>query len=143
MGQHQRAIDFHQQALEIKREIGNRHGEADSLFNIAMALAKLGETWEALQHYQQAKQIYQSLELKHEVEKCGDAIYNHNQIIPAQQSIRAPRLDDAPLSPRPSRNEVISSRPPISLRNRRSKRLVWVYGLVGLTIVLLIFWLKR
>ena len=143
LGQYQRAIDFHQQSLELKGKIGDRYGEALSLFNIANALAKLDHHWEALQHYQQANQVFQSLGAEHWVESCNAAIYQLNRTIPVQQSIRAPRIDDAPLSTHPSRNEIIPSRPPISLRNRRSKRIMWVYGLVGLSIVLLIWWLKR
>lgn len=96
---------------------------------MAFALNKLGRFWEALQHYQQAKQIYQALGLEHEVEEYDAAIYHLNQIIPVQQSIRVPRIDDVPLSPRPS-------------RKRRSVPL-WFYGLVGVAIALLILWLKR
>ncbi|MCY7390613.1 MAG: tetratricopeptide repeat protein, partial [Leptolyngbyaceae cyanobacterium CAN_BIN12] len=92
--QYQRAIDFHQQSLEIKREIGDRHGEANRLFGMAGALAKLGKSWEAKQHYQQAKQIYQSLSLEHSVERCNTAIDQLNQIIPAQQSIHSPNVRD-------------------------------------------------
>ena len=99
LGQFQLAIDFYQQGLEIVRRIDDRKSEATFLFKIANVFAKLGQGWNAVQHYQQAKQIYQSLELEHNAEVCATAIYQLNQthrniILPAQQPIRAPRLDN-------------------------------------------------
>ena len=127
--QYQRAIYFYKQAVEIDHKTGNRYGEAISLCNIADALAKLGQSWESLQHYQKAKQIFQSLEIEHWIERCETEIYGLNQIIPVQQLTRAP--------------EITPSRPPLSSRNGRSKRLLWVYSMMGVTIVLLIWWLKQ
>ncbi len=47
----------HQQYYDIARETGDRNGEANSLFNLAIAFAKLKRRPEALQNYQQAQQI--------------------------------------------------------------------------------------
>jgi tetratricopeptide (TPR) repeat protein len=54
LGQYQKAINYHQQSLVIKREIGDRNGEADSLDN-------LGNTYNLLGEYQQAIDCYQQL----------------------------------------------------------------------------------
>ncbi|PSB29552.1 tetratricopeptide repeat protein [Stenomitos frigidus] len=132
-------IDVLQQSLEIDREIGDRNGEADSLFNRAIDLNKLGRSWEALQHYQKAKKIYQSLGLEHRVKMCDAAIYQLNQIIPAQHPAHEhipPALPDWYVKSLPT--------PPRSTsQSRRSSQSLWVYGLVGVTITLLLFWLKR
>ena len=139
LGQYQRAVYFYQQSLEIYSEISFRHGKADSLLGIANVLAKLGQPWEALQHYEQAKQIYQSLGLEHDVEDCVTAIYHLNRIIPAQQPTPQripPALPDWYIKSLPT--------PPRSTsQSRRSSQPLWVYGLVGLSIALLIYWLKR
>jgi tetratricopeptide (TPR) repeat protein len=125
LGQYPRAIEFLQQSLEIAREIGDRNWEAGSLFNMAIALAKLDRRWEALQHYEQAQQIYEALKLDYRVEQCKTALYNLGQIIPAEV-IRAPQVrdeSDAPTRPR-----------------KRRKTPWWVWGLVGVAIVLAIAW---
>jgi len=46
-----------QQSYDIARKIGDRNGEANSLFNLAIAFAKLKRRLETLQNYQQAQQI--------------------------------------------------------------------------------------
>ena len=125
LGQYPRAIEFHQQSLDIEREIGDRSGEAASLFNMAIALAKLDRRWEAQQHFEQAQQIYEAIKLDHMVEQCKTALYNLGRIIPAQV-IRAPQVrdeSDAPTRPR-----------------KQQKTPWWVWGLVGLAIVLAIAW---
>jgi tetratricopeptide (TPR) repeat protein len=123
--QYPRAIEFYQQSLGIAQETGDRRGEALSLFNMAYALAKLDRRWEARQHYEQAQQIYEALKLDHRVEECKTALYNLGQIIPAQV-IRAPQIRDESDAPtRPS---------------KRRKTPWWVWGLVGVAIVLAIAW---
>jgi hypothetical protein len=49
-----RAIEFFQQYYDIAREIGDRDGEANSLFNMALSLAKLDDRFNALQRFKQA-----------------------------------------------------------------------------------------
>jgi len=77
LGQYQRAIEFHQQSLEIKREIGDspeerlrqRNGEGKSLGN-------LDNAYNSLRQYQRAIEFYQqSLEIKREIGDIrGEAI---------------------------------------------------------------------
>ena len=43
IGQYQRAIDFQQQSLAIRREIGDRRGEAISLGNLGNVYQLLGQ----------------------------------------------------------------------------------------------------
>ena len=68
LGQYQRAINLHQQSLEIAREISNRRGEANSLGN-------LGNSYQFLGQYQQAINFHQqSLELAREIsDQRGEA----------------------------------------------------------------------
>ncbi|MEI1376940.1 tetratricopeptide repeat protein, partial [Nostoc sp.] len=61
LGQYQRAIEFLQQSLEIKREIGDRDGEGVSLGNLGNAYNLLGQYQRAIEFYQQ------SLEIKREI----------------------------------------------------------------------------
>ncbi len=37
LGKYQQAINYHQQSLDIAREVGNRQGEAASLGNLGLA----------------------------------------------------------------------------------------------------------
>jgi len=69
LGQYQRAINFHQQSLELAREISDQRGEANSLGN-------LGNAYDALGQYQQASDFHQqSLVIKREIGDCeGEAI---------------------------------------------------------------------
>jgi tetratricopeptide (TPR) repeat protein len=57
LGQTTRAIDHHQQALTIARDIGHRQGEAANLGNLGHCYAALGQTTRAIEHYQQALTI--------------------------------------------------------------------------------------
>ena len=63
IGQYQRAIEYHQQSLAIKREIGDRHGEAQTLQNLAHAYHLTGRVQEGSVAAYQASQIYMELEL--------------------------------------------------------------------------------
>jgi len=128
LNQYYRAIDFYQQALTVKRTIGDRDGEAIILFNLGNTLKDLGESWQALQHYQKAKAIFQEIGNNGWVKRCDEAIYALNRAIPVQQPIRAPKI------------ETLSERP---VTRRRGKVPFWAYGLAGLAIALLIWWLKR
>jgi tetratricopeptide (TPR) repeat protein len=94
LGQYQRAIDFHQQNNEIAHEIGDRNGEASSLFNMALTFGKIDEYFNALQNFQQAKLIYEDLQLDHMVERCNEALGTCNQIIADERS-SPPTIDQA------------------------------------------------
>ncbi|MGB3237320.1 MAG: tetratricopeptide repeat protein, partial [Geitlerinemataceae cyanobacterium] len=91
------------QSLEIFRQIGDRSGEASSLKNLAYALAKLDRPWEALQHFQKARQLYAKLELEHEVQDCDAVIYRLHSIIPAITH-PSPTIDP---EPRPRRRRSL------------------------------------
>jgi tetratricopeptide (TPR) repeat protein len=69
-GEYQQAIDFYQQSLVIQREIGDRHGEAASLFNRAVALANLDDHWATREGFEQARALCVEMQLTHMVEKC-------------------------------------------------------------------------
>jgi tetratricopeptide (TPR) repeat protein len=54
----EKAIKFYQQSLEIQHEIGDRHGEAFSLFNKALILIKCKlHRFEALEIFKQSRAI--------------------------------------------------------------------------------------
>jgi tetratricopeptide (TPR) repeat protein len=55
--QTQRAIELHEQALAIAREIGDRSGEGRHLGNLAMCYAGLGQTQRAIELHEQALAI--------------------------------------------------------------------------------------
>ena len=57
MGQYQLAIEYHQQALTIYREIGDRGGEGTVLGNLGIAYHSLGQYQQAINYYQQALTI--------------------------------------------------------------------------------------
>ncbi|MBD0303743.1 MAG: tetratricopeptide repeat protein, partial [Tolypothrix sp. T3-bin4] len=57
LGQYQQAIKFHQQSLDIAREIGARDGEGVSLMNLGNAYQSLGQYQQAIEFYQQSLQI--------------------------------------------------------------------------------------
>ena len=60
----------------LKQEIGDRRGEANSLFNMGSTFAKLKRRSEALQNYQQAQQIYAELQLENDVKDCQTRIFS-------------------------------------------------------------------
>ncbi|TAE59572.1 MAG: tetratricopeptide repeat protein, partial [Nostocales cyanobacterium] len=57
LGQYQTAIDFHQQALVIFRQIGNVGGESISLNNLGNAYNLLGQYQKAIDFHQQSLEI--------------------------------------------------------------------------------------
>jgi tetratricopeptide (TPR) repeat protein len=54
LGQVERAIEYHQQALAVSREIGDRRGEGTDLGNLGIAYHSLGQVERAIEYYQQA-----------------------------------------------------------------------------------------
>jgi tetratricopeptide (TPR) repeat protein len=63
LGQYQRAIDLFEQSLEIKREIGDRHGEARSLWNLSRTYQLRGRFQRSRHYRHQAYRIWQALQL--------------------------------------------------------------------------------
>ncbi|HEX9736848.1 MAG TPA: tetratricopeptide repeat protein, partial [Thermoanaerobaculia bacterium] len=54
LGEVEKAIGCHEQALVISREIGYRRGEREDLGNLGLAYADLGEVEKAIGYYEQA-----------------------------------------------------------------------------------------
>ncbi|TFI55297.1 tetratricopeptide repeat protein [Mastigocladus laminosus UU774] len=57
LGEDQRAIDFHQQSLDITTQIGDRSEQANSLNNLGNAYYSLGKYQRAINFYQQSLDI--------------------------------------------------------------------------------------
>jgi tetratricopeptide (TPR) repeat protein len=79
LGQYQQAIAFHQQYLEIARDIGDRRGEANSLFNTALALKKLDNLSEAKSCFEAASAIFGELGLQNDIDDCEKEIQELEQ----------------------------------------------------------------
>ncbi len=61
LGQYHKAIIFHQQALDISREIGDRQGEGTSLGSLGNDYQVLGQCRKAINYYQQALDIFREI----------------------------------------------------------------------------------
>ena len=62
MGKPLRAIEFFEQQLKISREIGDRRGEGNALWNISLIQHALGERDTAIANAQAALAIYEEIE---------------------------------------------------------------------------------
>src|SRR4051812_18531330 len=62
LGETSRAIQFHEQALLIFREIGDRQGEGTVLWTISLALDQLGKRAQAIEQAQEALTLYEQIE---------------------------------------------------------------------------------
>ena len=60
-GEPEEALKYHQEALEIHREIGYRQGEASDLGNIGLIYSDKGELDEALNYLQEALKIFMEI----------------------------------------------------------------------------------
>jgi hypothetical protein len=68
IGQLQQALNFYQQALPIRKEVGDLSGEADTLIGIGTVYYQIGQLQQALNFYQQA------LPIKREIsDRSGEA----------------------------------------------------------------------
>ncbi|MBC1197201.1 tetratricopeptide repeat protein [Microcystis aeruginosa BLCCF158] len=74
LGEYQKAIEFHQQSLAIKREIGDRGGEAKSYDNLGIVYYSLGEYEKAIEFHQQ------SLAIEREIGDRGGEAYSYNNL---------------------------------------------------------------
>jgi tetratricopeptide (TPR) repeat protein len=61
LGEYKEAINFHQQSLEIQRELGDCHVGAASLHGLGNAYDSLGEYQRAINFYQQSLEIEREL----------------------------------------------------------------------------------
>ena len=57
LGEYRKAIEYHEQSLEISREIGDRSGEGTSLGNLGLAYDSLGEYRKAIEYHEQYLEI--------------------------------------------------------------------------------------
>ena len=62
LGEYRKAIEYHEQSLKIKREIGNRLGEGGSLGNLGNAYHSLGEREKACGLWKEAVAILEAIE---------------------------------------------------------------------------------
>ena len=67
------ALDYYNQALPIRRAVGDRQGEAGTLNDIGMVYDALGDRQQALDHYNQALPIQRAVGDRH-----GEAITRYN-----------------------------------------------------------------
>ncbi|MEO0376097.1 MAG: CHAT domain-containing protein, partial [Cyanobacteria bacterium P01_A01_bin.17] len=61
LGEYGKAIRFHQDALALERQIGDRRGEAKSMGNLGLCYKRLGKHQQALQFLQQALTIFRQI----------------------------------------------------------------------------------
>ena len=62
LGEYRRAIEYHEQRLQITREIGDRLGEANSVWKGALALDQLGDRPAAIARAEAALKIFEAIE---------------------------------------------------------------------------------
>ncbi len=67
LGQVERAIEHHEQALVIAREMGYRRMEGATLGNLGLAYAALGQVERAIEHYEEALVIQREIG-----DRCGE-----------------------------------------------------------------------
>ncbi|MBG1240051.1 CHAT domain-containing protein, partial [Nostoc sp. NZL] len=61
LGEKQKALEFYNQALLLRRAVGDRAGEATTLNNIGAVYSALGEKQKALEFYNQALPLYRAV----------------------------------------------------------------------------------
>ncbi|MBI4653544.1 MAG: tetratricopeptide repeat protein [Nitrospirae bacterium] len=62
LGKAREAIDFFEQALVIRRAVGDLRGEGTDLWNMSVALYELGERKKAITHGEAALKIFEEIE---------------------------------------------------------------------------------
>jgi tetratricopeptide (TPR) repeat protein len=62
LGENQKAIELHEEALAIAREIGDRQGEGLILFNISIVLDEIGDRAQATDYAKSALKILEQIE---------------------------------------------------------------------------------
>ena len=65
LGEPRRAIEFFEQRLAVARELGDRRGEGNALWNMSLALDKLGQRAGAIARAEAALKILQKIEDPH------------------------------------------------------------------------------
>ncbi len=62
LGDYRRAIEHYEQTLMIDHEIGFRQGEGNTLWNMSLALERIGDRKKAIEHAEVALNIYEQIE---------------------------------------------------------------------------------
>lgn len=62
LGETGRAVECYEQRLNLARELEDRRGEAVTLFNLSLAVAKLGDRQRALRHAEAALAIFEQID---------------------------------------------------------------------------------
>jgi tetratricopeptide (TPR) repeat protein len=152
LGKYKKAIDFHQQSIEIKREIRDYHGEGISLGNLGIAYAALGEYQKATDSYQQ------SLKIKREVgdrDGQGGTLFNMGHVLvklnSRKEAVECFQQARSIYQELQLKNMVEQCEANIQIhdqeiaKKQRSQRLrlFLILFCIGLVIMFLIHWLKR
>jgi tetratricopeptide (TPR) repeat protein len=89
LSEYNRAIEFHQQALEISRKTADRNGEANSLGNLGNAYNSLGQYQQAIQFQQQQLEICREIgDRNGEAASLGNLGNAYNSLGQYQQAIQ-------------------------------------------------------
>jgi tetratricopeptide (TPR) repeat protein len=148
LGQYQRAIDFHQQSLEIKREIGDLSGKANSYWNLSSICQQRGRLKRAIHYRHQAYCIWQDMNLSIEatplpnIQKRLLADMRDNW---AEQLIASEQMMAWLLIPMGYLQFAIRTllSPLTFLQKKLKIKSLWFWLGLLLAIALLIYWLKR
>ncbi|MBI3092471.1 MAG: tetratricopeptide repeat protein [Candidatus Tectomicrobia bacterium] len=111
LGEVPRAIDCHEQALAISREIGDRRGEGNQLGNLGLCYQDLGEVGRAIDNYEQALAISREIgdrrvegnalgnlgNCYQDLGEVGRAIDYHKQALASSREIRDRRGEGSDL----------------------------------------------
>ena len=143
LGQYQRTIEFLEQSLAIAREISDLCGEAASLGNLGIAYYSLGQYQRAIEFHQQCLDIVRKISdrrgeansffnMAKALAKLNRSLEARQCFEQAKQIYKALDLDFEVQNCDAALQRLSKIRIPF-----------WVYFLVGLAIVLLIWWIKH
>ncbi|MGI9180958.1 MAG: tetratricopeptide repeat protein, partial [Longimicrobiaceae bacterium] len=83
LGQRQKALEYYEQALPIREEVGDRAGLATTLSNLGLVYNSLGQRQKALEYYEQALPIQEEVG-----DRAGEAVTRFNIAIVYRQEGR-------------------------------------------------------
>jgi tetratricopeptide (TPR) repeat protein len=152
LGEYQRAIDFQQQALEIKRQIGDRNGEAASLGNLGNAYKSLGEYHRAIDFQQKSLEITRQIGDRNgegkslfnigivlaNLNRYPEALQHFHQAQAIYTELQLDHMIEKCNNAIQTCNQTINKK----RRNQRLRRFLFWFG-IGITIVLLVWWLRK
>lgn len=78
-GDYQKAIEYHQQSLDIARTTGYIRGQGIAWFNLGETLENINRESDALGAYRNARGLYETMGLDNDVRDCKDAIARLSQ----------------------------------------------------------------